>query len=351
MADSHAYPAPRRFLVVGMQRSGTSFVHSALRDHPQVAMQTGEVTPSMFATSLCRPNERGETTAQRTASLLQLFDDFAGRQPEHLAIGLKTAISNRDQAARLVGCLATHGAGIDLVLVSRRDTLAQLASLRRAMASGEWHRAAGSSPSSSGPRVSIDADDLGAFVADCTDIHRLLEQFAVGRRWLHIDYERHVTTGAAPAILRRFLGVRDTADGAARLLKKVSPPVAEFVVNHAELARLLPQLQAAAAARPLPEPVQHPGETRFFLLHRARLRLRRGNHRDAVVDALDALDAAAEWSIESHRFAADVLTDALDRLQDVATATHVLQRIAAATDADLQALGGQIRARLGTPPS
>lgn len=114
----------RPFLIVGMQRSGTSVTLARLASHPQVVVPEEEIAAAFFATAILDRSPRGETRAQRTHSFAEVFAHVAGGHAGAHATGLKTALPSREHAARLAGCLATHAPALDLIVVRRNDLVA-----------------------------------------------------------------------------------------------------------------------------------------------------------------------------------------------------------------------------------
>jgi LPS sulfotransferase NodH len=331
----HENASVRRFLVVGMQRSGTTVTRSLLASHPDIALGPEEIHLAFFQRTVVAATDRGETPQHRSATLRGVFDALAGRRADHAFVGLKTALTDAAATARLVACLAAHAHDVDLVVVRRHDLLAQLASLRRAQATGIWHDHGGGGRGAE-VKVTITPAELAAYVADCVACERLLATLAAGRRVLHIDYEADIVGGQLVPVLQSFFGIAlAAADRADRALRKVSPPLADYLVDAERLAALVPGLRAAALATPLPAPEATDVESRLFLLYRAQWLLRRSAGReaardaarDAVHDALAAIDAPPDWGVTSQQWAADTLADALPRAGDAALVREVVQRL------------------------
>lgn len=335
---THEDASVRRFLVIGMQRSGTTVTRSLLASHPDIALGPEEIHLAFFQRTVQTTTNRGETPQHRSATLRSVVDALAGRRANHAFVGLKTALTDAAATARLVACLAAHAHDVDLVVVRRHDLLAQLASLRRAQATGIWHDRGGGGRGAE-VKVTITPAELAAYVTDCVACERLLATLAAGRRVLHIDYEADIVGGQIASVLQSFFGIAlataDRADRADRALRKVSPPLADYVVDAERLAALVPGLRAAALAKPLPAPEATDVESRLFLLYRAQWLLRRGTGRDAardaardaVGDALAAIDAPPDWGVTSQQWAADTLADALPRAGDAALVREVVQRL------------------------
>ena len=245
-----------------MQRSGTTVTNEYLAGHPAVAIASEEIHTALFQAAITDPSSRGETTDERTASLRQVLDYLAGRSTENTA-GLKTALNSPAATARLVGCLLTHGHGVDLIVVRRRDVVAQLGSLRRAMQLGIWHTRSADQPQPTLEPITIDPDELRDYVDLVHSCHALLDLLAAGRRVLELDYQDDIATGTAWPRLCEFLQV-PPAEPTWMTLRKNSPPPQNYIANYDELTERLPDLLAAAAVRPAPEATFDDNDSRVF---------------------------------------------------------------------------------------
>jgi hypothetical protein len=339
--------APRRFVLIGMQRSGTTVTHARLASHPDVAMYDDELHTAFFATAIVGRNARGESTRRRTQSLLDVFDFVAGRRPGVRAVGVKTALPSPALTARLVGCLATHGADLDVIVLQRQDLVAQLGSLRRAQQLAVWHRRSADAAPAAPTRVRIGDDELAAYVADAVACDRLLDGLATSRRVLRLDYDRDVVGGSDWPRVCEFLGIA-TPPPPPGELRKVSPPAAEYIDDYDALVARLPSLLAACARAPAPAPRFDAGESRLFLLHRARRALACGHPRAAVGDLLAALHAPPEWGVETREWGTAMLGESLERTGDPALADVVARELAAdwPDDPHVRALVARIRVEL-----
>jgi len=335
----------RRVLLVGMQRSGTTVTQSLLTGLPSIAMAPEEIHTSFFQRAVLATTERGETPRQRSASMRRVFDELAGRAPEHTVAAVKTALPDAKATAHLAACLAAHADDFDLVVVRRRDLLAQLASLRRAQATGIWHRRRGDDNSGAELRIVITEAELADYVQTCVDCDSLVQQLLPGRRALLLDYAQHVVGNQVAEELARFLEV-ELPTGPPRL-RKASPPASHYVVDHDRLAAMVPTMLANAQRRPPRPPEPTDIDSRVFLLHRARVHLKDGEWRAAVEDALAAIDAPPDWGIASHQWSADTLAEALTMANELELARRVTQRIAGEHDPHLQRLAAHLRSRIG----
>lgn len=328
----------RRFLVVGMQRSGTTVTWSQMRQHPDIAMFGNELHASFFSTTILDRALDGETRDQRTTSLQAMVELLARPAATTRAVGLKTALPSAEYTARLVGCLLTHGSDFDIIAVRRRDLVAQLGSIRRAVASGQWHRQAKNHTTSTA-RVCIGDRELVDYVQDCIDSQRLLEQLAKQRRVTFLDYDDDIVTGQDWGRICDFLelpaGSRPTPQ-----LAKVAPPASEYIEDYDRLQRIMATTIQARVEGTAPAPLFDATPSRLFRLHRATSAFAAGDDASVLRDALTSMHGRPEWGVTTNEWACQLIRDALFRRQDPALTDAVTARLQRerADDEHVQAL-------------
>ena len=131
-----------RFIVLGMQRSGTTVTHVCLAGHPEVCMAPDEVYVEPFFTrGLAAFTGGKESYKDRQDGYARLFDLIAGFRAKEStrAVGFKVAIGSANDARDVANCLSEYLPDLKVILVHRSDLAAQFGSLQRAIASGEWH--------------------------------------------------------------------------------------------------------------------------------------------------------------------------------------------------------------------
>jgi hypothetical protein len=282
---------PVRFVIVGMQRSGTSVTQQCVAGHPEVSCPEDEVRVEPFFTrGLAVYTVRGrESFARRTAGHRRLFDAITrpARPGAERALGLKVAVASYAQALDLYIGLVEHFPDVRIVLVERRDLLAQHASLLLARESGRWHRH-GLREARSDARIRPDPEVFGRYAAEACRIHRLLGDLAGSHALLRIGYEADIEPGFDPRALFDFLGLRPLEPTWLRM-RKISPPLEDFVDGLDALRRIEAQARAEPQADPMPDLLariaeQDRSEDPHLLVHRVQARLERGFTAAAACD-------------------------------------------------------------------
>lgn len=293
-----------RFLIVGMQRSGTTVTHHCLGGHPQIALMTDEVSVDPFFTKGMSVFTTGrETFDARCRGYLRLFDAIATAAVDRAvrAAGLKVALGTPEDAADLVECLQEHFPDIKVVMVRRNDLVAQCGSLRRAMRTGQWH-AFGKNSGRSGDKFAIPEDEFDDYMRGCRRIEAQLDRLKASHAVFELQYERDIAPGMDKYRLFDFVGVERTAVTWMEM-EKVSPPADEFITNYQALvarqADAPPVQPEAAEAEALArDGTRAAKEQSFLLVYRAEARIRRGRLPAAESDVTELLkrsDALEPW--------------------------------------------------------
>ncbi len=263
-------PGTTRYIIVGMQRSGTTATHRALFGHPNICAMDDEFRVEPFFTKgVACFTVGGINRWERLRNYNRLFDavtisptiapDPEGKRliayggtprfpkQELRANGLKVAIPSAADAKLLVDSLVEYFQGLKVIHVRRDDWVAQYASLLRAQKSGKWHSwsaAKGANQTAPG-KFAIAVEDFTAYVRMAQEIEAQLARLLGTHEVCEFSFENDLESNAAGAWDRLFgfLGVPPMAPewmGSS----KVAPPVDEFVENAAELRQVLARLRA-----------------------------------------------------------------------------------------------------------
>ena len=134
--------ARTRYVIVGMPRSGTTLIHQAIAGHPHASALNDELRVSPFWDQGLSTFTFGhDTPEERRAGHVTLFDAITSiaASPETRAFGVKCCVSSPKEAELVVTSAMRTLPGVKLIVVIRRDLVAQYASLLRARQGGAWH--------------------------------------------------------------------------------------------------------------------------------------------------------------------------------------------------------------------
>jgi LPS sulfotransferase NodH len=258
-------PSRTRYIIIGMQRSGTTATNRAVFGHPNICGIPDEFKVAPFFTQgIAAFTVGGINRWERLRNYYKLFDsltlyqaekpDPEGKRligycgtPDHpkqeiRANGLKVAIPNVEDAKLLVDSLQEYLRDLVVIYVRRFDWVAQFASLLRAQKTGAWHSWTSETKNVSEQKVrfEIPVVEFEQFIDGAKQIGAELGRLRESHKIHDFSYEKDLV-GNSPACwsdVFEFLGVPPIEPVWMRS-SKVAPPLEEFVANVTELHRVL----------------------------------------------------------------------------------------------------------------
>lgn len=291
----------RKFIILGMQRSGTTVTHVCLNGHPHVTMPSDEVMTSPFFTrGLATFTGGKESYADRMLGYEKLFELLTSLHAtdETQAIGFKTAVGNHHEALEVCTSVREYFPDVRIILVSRDDLVAQCGSLVRAEKSGEWHAWEGQKQSELDGKLTIDVERFREYASGCKQTVAQLRSLSTTHALLDFRYESHIAPGVDHASLFDFLDLPQVEVSWLRM-KKVAPPARDFIANYDALATELEAMASPGEAEELKAGRAHRTaiarrEQPNFLMTRATHALETGGAREsAIADVRVALEGGA----------------------------------------------------------
>ncbi|GIV33325.1 MAG: hypothetical protein KatS3mg031_0860 [Chitinophagales bacterium] len=220
------------FVMVGLERSGNTVTHAALKAHPEVATFDDEVKYSPFYTTgisvFSFSNER-DTVKQASRPALLKFLSFLNHGKSGKAYGIYTVPAAKD-AAGLVKAIQTHYPDVKIILVKRLNIVAQYASSLIANQSNLW--IATKPLITPYPEVHFNYKNLVTYVILTLHALNELEKLKSSHTVLEWIYEEHLLSDS-PSFnpLFDFLGV-SRLDVAPFLPAKLNPPPETYIRNY-----------------------------------------------------------------------------------------------------------------------
>jgi len=128
-------PAPRRFLIIGLPRSGTTYLMTLLNAHRAIACSGEQFNPYAIVGVVGQDRDAGRLLARDRAPLVYMERFFEAAAADGATrVGFKYMLGHN---VRILRRLADHPE-IDLIYVWRENRLAQVASLIKAARSKRW---------------------------------------------------------------------------------------------------------------------------------------------------------------------------------------------------------------------
>jgi hypothetical protein len=179
-----------RYIIVGNQRSGTSAVHNALKDHPECSALNDEIAIDPFFTKGFSVFTHGnESWWEKEAGLIRLFDCLTSikANEQTKATGLKTVIKDAVRADQFVECVKRNLKDVKIILTYRNDFVAQYASLQKAQITGIWHSWQNETADI---KVTIKQEPYERYLLNCLAALDIAQQLKATHDFLVFDYEK-----------------------------------------------------------------------------------------------------------------------------------------------------------------
>jgi len=129
-----------RFLIVGLQRSGTTVISELLSGHPEVCMFSDElkVTP-LFSKGIRTYGMGNETENDVKIGFQAIFDTITRTNKNVSTWGAKIALQEPKDAKILISCLNQNFENIKIIYINRTDSIARIGSLLNARKTKIYH--------------------------------------------------------------------------------------------------------------------------------------------------------------------------------------------------------------------
>lgn len=148
-------PIPQRFVLVAEARSGSGWLASLLRSHPACVCYDELFHPTELNGGMRRYDLEGRREDERPTQFLERIFAQALQRPGVTRVGYKHIVGVDTPALREI----LNQNAFRVLLLTRRDRLAQYASLRAAQATGTWAHMPHFEPPPV-PRIAFDARDF-----------------------------------------------------------------------------------------------------------------------------------------------------------------------------------------------
>ena len=247
--------SPRRFLVIGMQRSGTTVVHQILSGHPDVLSNPREAAPRLFydygahyfnteGKLFPTDNRAPLTRAELVRGYFDLAVAQAARGGAGGVRGLKVAIGSGSEAERMTDAVLSDFRDLKIVVVERRDGLAACVSFYFAQQNQRFQVFNGENLAP--VRFRLDPDYLVRYLVNWYKINRALRRLSAAEAVLRIGFEDDLASGRVldGEKIFRFVGLRPVPVRWVSL-RKALPAPEEMLLNFEECRRTTAETIAA----------------------------------------------------------------------------------------------------------
>jgi hypothetical protein len=231
-----------RYIIIGPNRSGTTLVHLALEGHPNASALSDEMRVSTFFTRGIRTFTYGsELPEERERGFSALFDavTLLRGSADTMAHGAKIANNSPRLARVVVETLRNSLPDMKIIIMARKDLVAQYGSLLHMRRSGILHSWYEGFKTLKVRRMRISKWRFLAYCINLENMHRALQDLKLTHDVLNIEFEDLLSNpGAVYERLFQFLGLPPVLPNWIDS-KKVLPPPERYIKNYAELTAVL----------------------------------------------------------------------------------------------------------------
>jgi LPS sulfotransferase NodH len=234
--------AGRRYLIIGSARSGTTAIHLAVLGHPNAAGLVDELKIDPLLTQGRYTFTRGrDPKRDRDCMLPAVYDALTtlNSDSDTQVHGAKVVCNSVKMARRLVSVLQQQLPDIKIILIRRRDLVAQFGSGLIGRSTGVMHAWNPGAKDRQIEPIHIDRWQLTAFAAGRLRTYDVLDTLSTSHDLLGVDYESLLNEpDDLYRSLYRFLGLPEMQpDWMAA--KKVLPPPDRYIRNYAAMRERL----------------------------------------------------------------------------------------------------------------
>lgn len=230
------------YIIIGSARSGTTFVHKLLASHPEVSALSDEVNADaeffdkgikIFTYGNEKPSENKQGFRRIIETLCEL-----NKSKETKACGIKIALHYPDQAEKVVTKLKDYMPHIKVIIVKRKDLVAQYGSFLRAKITGLVHNDFSTKTNIKVKNFCISKYWFKIYLRNHLKMNKIIDQIKETNECLELSYENDIEKygSGVNARIFDFLGI--THVNKVYLQKKVSPAAPEYIVNYETLKKI-----------------------------------------------------------------------------------------------------------------
>ena len=237
-----------RYLIIGYQRSGTTAMHLLLAGHPRVSVFTGELREPYFSKGLTAFNAGYLDDEERAKGHSLLFDAITGAHVTDTTttVGAKTVCNSRPAARTIVEAVQSHLPDVRVLVIERRDLVAQYGSRKMTKLSGVYH-SWNDGESRPTPRIRLDRRLFKRYAVVVAQTYEALRALEHSHDYVHLFHEDLVAD--RDAVYRRaleFLGLAYVAPdwfGS----RKVLPHASTYIADYDALTEVLEETRSQLA--------------------------------------------------------------------------------------------------------
>lgn len=176
------------FLIVGLQRSGTTFLHKSLFSHPDIGVMTDELHPLFFLKNPVNMYSFGNCTDEEVNSgHMKVLDALTSSNMYKVGGAKVCTTTNFRIAERIVNGIKNNLMGVKIIHVERSSLLNQYISLQTAKRTKRFH--SWDKQHNECSQYKIRKSKFARYVYNCININHLCDSLKNDFDYIKINYE------------------------------------------------------------------------------------------------------------------------------------------------------------------
>ncbi len=238
-----------RYIIIGYSRSGTTVTHLAIKGHPAaVALNDELLVDPFFTKGISIFTHGNDYLEEKKEGYSALFDALTliRANEQTLAHGAKTACNSHRKSCHLVRVLQNHLKDLKVIIIIRKDLVAQLGSALHGKKTGIMHSWYKGFDTREISQIKISMWQLTSYVINVHKMYAVLRELNNSHDVLEINYEDLLEDSSR--FYARLFGFLDLPVTEPIWLesKKVMPPPEKYIKNYDRLKKRLADIENGA---------------------------------------------------------------------------------------------------------
>ena len=224
------------YIIIGPARSGTTFIHKLLASHPEVSALSDEVNIDsiFFEKGINFFTFGNETQSEYEKGFTKIIEALCEIKSDKRtkASGIKVALHYPEQAIKTISLLRDYLPHFKVIIIKRRDLVAQYGSFLLAHITGRTHSDFKISKEKKTGAFNISKFWFNRYLKNMLFINDILAKIKESNECLELYYEDFVknNTDEKNRLLYNFIGVSDFQHVYRQ--QKVSPSAEDYILNY-----------------------------------------------------------------------------------------------------------------------
>lgn len=233
------------FLIIGPARSGTTFIHNLLSNHPNVSILSDEISSNsvFFKKGVGLFTHGNHSEQEEKTGVNRIFKtlcDLNSLNKNVYASGSKIALQYADQAERVVNVINQNLNDFKIIIIKRDDLVAQYGSFLKSNLTGQSHSNLNIKTFIPLKKIKISRRYFRKYLQHQLWIIKYLDELKNNHNCIEINYEKEILNFNIETKKKifSFLNIPIIEDIDSNL-KKINSLPENYIINYSELSSFM----------------------------------------------------------------------------------------------------------------